>query len=283
MYKEQINFNQISDLKKLCGIYRLSIKEHSYIGSSKNLKARLAEHHTDLKLNQHSNPFLQKCVNKYGLEAVTIDIIELCEPEERLKRESYWIKKLNADLNLQNPEDRTLNDSSRKKISKSLKRIYDSGERKHYFAESKIECYDYFGEYITTYNTKEEAAEACGLRVDDVLTCLRAYKHGTKPNGSSIGKSVHGYRFRYADSRVPIRQFHIHPKRVGQIFNFYYMDDKGKRHHAFSSVKDCWKFFTEHCRDAEITIIPILKSRESWELRQNEETDNHNGSTSEME
>ena len=284
MYKEGLNFNQISSLEnKLCGIYRLSIKEHSYIGSSKNLRARLSEHRVDLKYNQHINSFLQNNVNKHGLDSVVIDIIELCEPCDRIARESFWIEELKSDMNFQNPIDKTLSELSRKKISQSLKKVYDSGERVHYFAKSKIECYDYFGEYITTYNTKEEAAKACGLTVKDVTECLRAYKHGTKSNGSSIGKSVHGYRFRYSDSKIPILKFHIHPKRVGQIINFYYKSDNGDMKHAFSSVKDCWEFFTEHCRDKEITIIPVLKSRESWDLRQEKETDNHNGSVSEME
>lgn len=281
MYKEGLNFSQLNGLQKLSGIYRLSVVEHSYIGSSKNLYARLAEHRSDLRKNKHINDFLQKVVNKYGLESVVIDIIELCEPSKRTEREAFWIKKLKSDMNFKDPSTCELSEESRKKLSASLKMAYDSGSRAHYFSSAKIECYDYFGEYITTFNTKEEAAKACGITVKDVTACLSAYKHGTKANGSSIGKTVNGYRFRYSCSKVEPMKFSIHPKRVGQIIRFYYETSDGTTEVAFSSIKDCWKFFTDHCRDDKITIIPVLKSREAWDIQQ--KLDDHNGSASEME
>lgn len=282
MYKEGLNFSQLTtDLQKRCGIYRLSIAEHSYIGSSKNLYARLAEHRTDLRYNRHSNSFLQKAVNKYGLESVVIDIVELCERDVRTEREAYWIKELKSDMNLKDPVTYELSEESKKKLSESIRKGREMGKYVTYFQTSTIECYDYFGDYITTYSTKEEAATACNITIKDVINCLGAYKHGTKANGTSIGKAVNGYRFRYSCSRVPVRKFGIHPQRVGQIFRFYYEDEKGNREIAFSNVRECWEFFTEHCRDKKITIIPVLKSRESWDIRQ--KSDNHNGSTSEME
>lgn len=281
MYKEGLNFTQLTGLRKLCGIYRLSVLEHSYIGSSKNLYARLSEHRTDLRNNRHTNPFLQKVVNKYGLEAVSIDIIELCEKDKRIEREAYWIKELHSDMNLQNPVSHELSEESKKKLSESIKRGIELGKYVKYIQTSTIECYDYFGDYITTYSTKEEAALACDITVKDVIECLGAYKHGTKANGSSIGRAVNGYRFRYSCSRIPPMKFGIAPKRVGQIFRFYYEDESGNKEIAFSNVRECWDFFTKHCRDKKITIIPVLKSRESWELRQ--QSEDHNGSALETE
>lgn len=280
MYKEGLNFSQLEGLQKLCGIYRLSIAEHSYIGSSKNLYSRLYEHRHDLIKKEHSNSFLQNVVDKYGLEAVTIDIIELCPKEVRTQREKYWIDFFHSDMNLQDPVTFKLSEESKKKISANLKKAYDIGTRVHYFSNSTIECYDYFGDFITTFSTKEEAATACNITVRDVANCLSAYKHGTKSNGSSIGKAVNGYRFRYSISRVPPMKFAIKPKRVGAYFNFYYEDETGNKEIAFTNVRECWEFFTKHCKDKKITIIPILKSRESWDLRC--KTENHNGSTSEM-
>ena len=281
MYRENFRFSQLNGLQNLCGIYRLSVAEHSYIGSSKSLYARLAEHRTDLLRNRHANSFLQRVVNKYGLDSVIIDIIELCRTDERTKREKYWIDYFHSDMNFKDPVTCELSEESKKKVSESLLRAYRSGERVHYFSNVTIECYDYFGDYITTFSTKEEAASHCNVTVEDVSKCLGAYKHGTKSNGSSIGKTVNGYRFRYSSSRVPVRKFAIAPKRVGQIFRFYYETDKGTKEVAFSCVKDCWKFFTEHCRDPKITIIPILKSRESWDIRK--KADNHNGSAVEIQ
>lgn len=280
MYKEGLNFSQLGGLQKLCGIYRLSVEEHSYIGSSKNLYARLREHRTDLINKQHTNDFLQKVANKYGLEAFCIDIIELCDVDKRIEREAYWIKELNSDMNLKDPATCELSEISRKKLSESIRRGRELGKYVTYFQNSTIDCYDYFGEYITTYSSKQEAAKACDISVQEVTECLHAYRKNSEHTGLPRGKAVNGYRFRYTCSKVPQLEFAIHPRMVGSYFNFYYEDENGERKLAFTNLKDCWEFIAAHCRDKKITIIPVLKSRESWELRQH--TDNHNGSTEEI-
>lgn len=281
MIYEDFDFSRAPELKGKSGIYRLSVLEHSYIGSSKNLCSRLKEHYHDLKKNQHSNNFLQKVANKYGILAIKVDIIEFCEPKIRLEREKYWIDELKSDMNLQDPVDHTLSEESKKKLSESIKRGRELGKYATYYESSTIDCYDYFGNYITTYSTKEEAANACGIRVDDVSACIKGYRKNSQHTGLPRGKAVNGYRFRYSCSRVPRLEFEIHPRMIGSYFNFYYEDEKGNRSIAFTNLRDCWEFIAAHCRDEKITIIPVLKSRESWELRQ--KADNHNGSTSETE
>ena len=277
MYREGLNFSQLKELKKLCGIYRLSVAEHSYIGSSKNLYARLHEHMVDLYNKKHTNPFLQKVVNKYGLEAIVIDIIELCDAKERVFREKYWITTLSSDMNLKDPVTCELSEESKKKVSESLKKGYEIGRHTRRFQSATIDCYDYFGEYITTYSTKEEAAASCNISVKDVTECLRGYRKNSVHTGLPKGKAINGYRFRYSCSTVPPLKFSIHPRMVGSYFTFYYEDEFGNRSVAFTNLKDCWEFIAEHCRDKKITIIPVLKSRESWELRQKSE--DHNGSS----
>lgn len=281
MYKEGLNFSELKGLKKLCGIYRLSVVEHSYIGSSKNLYSRLREHRHDLQKHQHTNSFLQKVCDKYGLEAISIDIIELCDVNKRIKREKYWISELKSDMNLKDPVTCELSEQSRKKLSESIKKGLAEGKYVKWSSNSTIDCYDYFGNYITTFSTKNEAALACNITVKEVTACLGAYKHGTKPNGISRGKAVNGYRFRYTKSNITPIKFPIHPRMIGSYFTFYYEDENGNRSVAFSSVKECWEFFSKHYMDKKITIIPVLKSRESWDLHQ--KMDNHNGSSSETE
>lgn len=271
---ENLSFNDLSHkvLGGKSGIYKLSVGEHIYIGSSKSLYSRLAEHRTDLYYKRHSNTFLQHVCNKYGIENIRVDIVEFCHPDKRIEREKYWIDTLNADMNLQDPVSHAFCEESLKKLSKSVRTGYAEGRYKKKYDYAKIECYDYFGEYIKSYDTKEEAAEDCGLTVRDVENCLGAYKHGTKSSGNSRGKAVHGYRFRYSCSRVPPMKFDIRPLEVGRYFNFYYIDENGKKQKAFSCVKDCWNFFAEHCRDKQITIIPVLKSRESGNTSESSET-----------
>lgn len=268
MEVKNLTFNELSskELGGKSGVYKLSVEGHIYIGSSKSLYSRLAEHRADLFYKRHTNEFLQRVCNKYGIENIRVDIVEFCPPDKRTEREKYWIDTLKADMNMQDPVSHALSQKSKEKLSKSVRAGLAEGKYKKKYDFAKIECYDYFGDYITSYDTKEDAAKACGLSVQDVSHCLGAYKHGTRANGKSIGKAVHGYRFRYSCSKVPPMKFKIRPLEVGRYFNFYYTDESGKQKIAFSSVKDCWKFFTEHCRDKHIIITPILKSRESGNI-----------------
>ena len=119
-----------SDLSK-SGIYKLSIGGHLYIGSSKNLYNRLTEHYNDLMNKNHYNNFLQKSVNKYGIENLDCDIIEFCNPDIRFIREKYWIDTLNSDMNLQDPVTmKPKSKSTLEKISISTKKAYEEGRIK---------------------------------------------------------------------------------------------------------------------------------------------------------
>ncbi len=52
-----LTFNSLSSkaLGGKSGVYKLSAGGHIYVGSSKNLYARLAEHRSDLYYRRHSN------------------------------------------------------------------------------------------------------------------------------------------------------------------------------------------------------------------------------------
>lgn len=86
-----LKFYELSSkqLLKKSGIYKLYAGSHIYVGSSKNLYARLSEHRTDLKLNRHSNTYLQNVYNKYGINNFFIDIIEFCDTSIRITREKF--------------------------------------------------------------------------------------------------------------------------------------------------------------------------------------------------
>ena len=274
---QNLTFNTLSSkqLGHCSGVYKISLNEHVYIGSSKNLYSRLYEHRTDLFYRRHSNEFLQKVCNKYGIENFVIDIIEFCEPDIRIQREKYWIDFYKSDMNLQDPISHTLSESSKQKLSKSVQKGLKEGKYKKKYDFATIECYDYFGNFIREFSSKEEAATGCNISTKDVQTCLSGYKKGT---------SVKGYRFRYSCSKVPIQSFdNIRPHEVGRYFDFYYIDENGNQVKAFSSVKDCWTFFTQHCKDKQIIIQPKLKSRESGNTRTDDAEGNPNPSILEIE
>jgi group I intron endonuclease len=75
------------------GIYKISntINGRIYIGSAVDLQKRKAKHLFQLKINKHCNNKLQRFVNKYGIENLLFECIELCEKENLIKREQYFI------------------------------------------------------------------------------------------------------------------------------------------------------------------------------------------------
>lgn len=69
----------IKDIPELSGVYCIINKctQKRYIGSSLNLKRRLMQHYSYLRLNKHSNKLLQRNFNKYGEENINISFIKV--------------------------------------------------------------------------------------------------------------------------------------------------------------------------------------------------------------
>ena len=77
---------------KTIGIYKITnnINNKCYIGSSNNIKKRLAEHKRCLRLGNHHSIILQRAYIKYGLEKFSFDIIKECCEDDLLKFEQEY-------------------------------------------------------------------------------------------------------------------------------------------------------------------------------------------------
>lgn len=76
------------------GVYKITniITGKFYIGSSKNIEARLKGHFKDLETNTHGNKHLQNSYNKYGKEVFITEILEITTLENLRSKEDYYIK-----------------------------------------------------------------------------------------------------------------------------------------------------------------------------------------------
>lgn len=92
---EKLLFKQYN---KVSGIYKITdkIKGRIYIGSSKNLYDRIRIHIKQLNNNKHCNIHLQRFVNKYGIENLLLEIVELCDINKCVELEQKWIDNLNC-------------------------------------------------------------------------------------------------------------------------------------------------------------------------------------------
>lgn len=77
----------------MTGIYKIKndINGKCYIGSSVDIKKRFYQHISALKKGKHFNGILQKSWDKNGGDSFSFEIIELCEREQLLRREKYWL------------------------------------------------------------------------------------------------------------------------------------------------------------------------------------------------
>lgn len=83
---------------KVSGVYCISFGEHSYIGSSKNIQQRIAQHRKKLRAHRHQSKF-QKYYNIFGESRMCINILEFCEVSQIKVKEKYWIESLEPDIN----------------------------------------------------------------------------------------------------------------------------------------------------------------------------------------
>ena len=165
-------------LKNKSGIYIITniVNGNRYIGSSNDLYERLYNHLRDLKNNNHHNIYLQNSWNKYGDENFEYGILEYCKEDKRLESEKFYVDVINPEFNLNGVSGESIlnhSESTKNKISKSIKESYKKGklkERVDSAACNKYDCYMYSTKTWTLIKHFDSLAEAslsvCKSRFD---------------------------------------------------------------------------------------------------------------------
>ena len=76
------------------GIYKIQSKskpERIYIGSAANLHRRKLRHFNYLRKNKHHSRLMQRHFNKYGEDDLVFSVLLLCEKEDLIKSEQFYI------------------------------------------------------------------------------------------------------------------------------------------------------------------------------------------------
>lgn len=135
-----VSIKQKEKLPKESGIYgiRNLVNGKIYVGSSKNIYKRTYEHIRLLKKEKHTNTYLQKSYSKYGAYNFIIFVIEICDTDNLLQKEDFYINQYNSKdrefgYNLMgiNPDDFGYihTEETRNKRVKSLKKRYKENPR----------------------------------------------------------------------------------------------------------------------------------------------------------
>lgn len=67
-----------------------------YVGSAIALRGRMLCHRASLRRGVHDNSYLQRAWDKCGEGSFIFKVLEVCQPQECLVREQYWIDQLRA-------------------------------------------------------------------------------------------------------------------------------------------------------------------------------------------
>lgn len=165
-----IDIKNFKYLNKKSGIYKFTIRKHTYIGSSKNLYNRLKDHLNSLKWGRHHNSTFQNCYNKYGIDAVEYEILELCEQIKLLERESYYINLYTPDINqIQDPINIKMSSISKWRLKVSLKEKY---KRVPTWNRRVVYQYDILGNFICKYESITAAYKSTGICPATIKRCI---------------------------------------------------------------------------------------------------------------
>ena len=111
---------------KYTGIYSITNTSNGkiYIGSSVDIEHRWRTHKSLLKNNIHCNRHLQSAWNKYGSESFIFEIVNVCDKENLIELEDYFMAAFNAmnrryGYNFINASRTEMSDETRKKLGKA--------------------------------------------------------------------------------------------------------------------------------------------------------------------
>ena len=137
-------------MNKISGIYKITntITNDFYIGSSKDVKRRWAEHKCQSKWNECPNSQLYQDIQKYGVDKFEFQVLEEVEPGSLKVAEQQFIETLKPTYNQMNANG--LDIERRKEYNKEYKKS-DKGKESQKKAVNKYQnqlCI-YNGETLT--------------------------------------------------------------------------------------------------------------------------------------
>ena len=134
---------------KIIGIYKITntITGDFYIGSSKDVKKRWANHKSPSRWKIYSNNPMYLDMRKYGIENFVFEILEVVEPEELKDAEQKFIETLKPTYN--NINANGLNVERRKEYMKDYQKEYRKTDE---YKESQKKAQNKYNNQLCSYN-----------------------------------------------------------------------------------------------------------------------------------
>lgn len=157
-----LDLTTVNTLEKgLTGIYKITIHNKSYVGSSVSIKHRLKHHLWSLNSLTHHNRTMQNLYNKYGKASIGYEILELCNEDELLERELFYIQSLNPYMNhILDPVTQRKDQVYKRRLSESGKNSFKQGRQIHNKKATHMYALD--GTYLMSFDDATSAAKFLG-------------------------------------------------------------------------------------------------------------------------
>lgn len=174
-------------------VFRNGIKQ-----SAKGFNSRWREHKIFLRKNKHHSKYLQRVVNKYGIEKLKFEIVEIMYDKDNIKdRETFYIQKFNSfhngynsteqaeKVNVMSIEQREKH-SARMKINNPMKNKETCKKVSDYRSQmmsKEIQQFSLDGTYLNTFKNSGDAAT---LNKVDASNINRAANGKSKSSANSL-------------------------------------------------------------------------------------------------
>ena len=160
-------------MNKIIGIYKITntVTGDFYIGSSKDVKRRLAAHKWPSVWKNHPKSQLYQDMQKYGLDKFVFQILEEVEEDKLKEKEQQFIETLQPTYNDRNANG--LNIERCKETKKEYNKEYrksDKGKEYQKEYEKTDKCKEYRKQYRKSDKGKESYRKA-RKKYDNQLCC----------------------------------------------------------------------------------------------------------------
>lgn len=167
-------------------IYHASKANIFYIGSASGTQGKKAcevgfynrfrQHLRALEKNKHDSKYLQNVVNKYGIEGLRFEIIEVVDSTDRnyiLEREQYYLDLLNPEYNSSKTArcPTVAYTEERKEAVRQRRKGIPFVESAYERIRKSIKQYDLKGIFIKEYLSIQEASEETNIDRASISKC----------------------------------------------------------------------------------------------------------------
>lgn len=157
-----LNKETLKGVSGILGIYKITINDKEYIGSSCNIGNRLKHHLWSLENKTHHNRTMQNLYDKYGKDKVHYELVEQCSEDILIEREKHYIDLLKPYINhILDPQKIIRDKTYKKRLSEGVRKSFENGRK--VVNKRPVHKYSLEGKYIESFEDMTSAGNPTSI------------------------------------------------------------------------------------------------------------------------